>query len=102
MKTDPITEPKHSAYRLIIYSILILFMWAGVGEVLARTVYYDTAATISPLEETNYGPAIKQYQRINNYAERYRNPAYIFIGTSLVQTGINPDIFSQAYQKQTS
>jgi hypothetical protein len=83
------THAKFWQFFLIIFVLSI-----GLGEILCWKISLD----YNPLSDSGYKPAIDQYQRIQEYVAKNGPPDCILFGHSLVQTGIDPETFSQAFQ----
>lgn len=88
---------------VLFYTIVFFTLFTSIGEVISQFSFCTHSSTcdFSPLQQTSYGPAISQFQHIRDYVSRYGPPDCIFVGHSLVQTGINPQIFAAAFQSET-
>jgi len=88
--------------KLITWTIVLFVALLILGEMLVRAPAFQQALVsyINPFEQTHYSPIIDHYTRIREYAAQTDSINCVFGGSSLVQTGINPHIFTTALSSE--
>jgi hypothetical protein len=85
--------------KLVLYCLVLFFASIGTAELIVRSsVVQSTSLNRNPLQKSNYSPAIDHLSRIELYVEENGAPDCIFFGSSLVRTGINTDLFEEAFR----
>lgn len=85
----------NSKYKFTLHMFFLFFLAVGIGELFFRSRGYS----YNPTEQTGYDAFKNQYSKIKEYVDVYGTPDCIFIGNSLMQTGIDPEIFQNNFYK---
>src|SRR5258708_5641154 len=93
--------PFNNLLRLPIYLFLFFVLFVAASEVFCRFFFNSRFPDLDTINTTGYVPAISQYQAISNFVKEQTSPDCLLFGNSLVQVGLDPVIFADAFRKQT-
>ena len=95
-----ISPPKKSIWSIVLFSFLFFLIAAAVVEEVARTPWFERNLPYRSVGNHNYQFEIKWF-RLQDYVEQNGGVDIIILGSSLVNTGLDPDIVSQTFYEQT-
>ena len=91
---------KKSFWSLPILTISLCIALAAVLELFARTPWLEKVSPYRSVGNFDYQFEIKWF-RLQDYVKQHGGVDIIFLGSSLVNTGVDPDIVAQTYYQQT-
>ena len=94
-----------STFKKTIWSVLLLtvsffIIIAAVLELLARTSWLETVSPYRSVGNFDYQSEIKWF-RLQDYVKSHGAVDIIILGSSLANTGVDPDIVAETYYRQT-
>ena len=95
-----LTSPKRPAWAFISLLLLFLLLLAAVTELTARIDKIQRHFPYLSMGNFHYQFEIKWF-RLQQYVQDNGGVDVILLGSSLVNTGIDPDVMAQAYFEQT-
>jgi hypothetical protein len=86
----------HMTVRTIIYALILLVFVGGAAELLARN---QTIQELLPFPSVGSSHRVFEGRitLLDKFVEQQGHVDCIFLGSSMVGVGINPDVFSQVY-----
>jgi len=91
---------KKSALTVILSFIFFLIFIAASTELIARTPWVEKISPYRSVGNFHYQFEIKWF-RLLDYVKQNGGVDVIILGSSLVNTGIDPDVMAEAFYKQT-
>jgi len=91
---------KKSFWLLLILTVTFLCVLCTSLELLARTSWFEKVFPYRSVGNSDYQFEIKWF-RLQDYVKQHGGVDIIILGSSLVNTGLNPDIVAQTYYQQT-
>lgn len=82
--------------KLLLWTVSLLILFVGIGEVLSRSEVVQRLIPNDAYDFLEYGSAKNQLKRFSTYVHDYGIPNCVLLGSSLVQVGIDPEVFRQA------
>jgi len=95
-----VSPQKKSFWSLFILTVSFCIALALVLELLARTAWFEKVSPYRSVDNFDYQFEIKWF-RLQDYVKLHGGVDIIFLGSSLVNTGVDPDIVAQTYYQQT-
>jgi hypothetical protein len=96
---DPSMTEKRSS-SVLIRTVVVLLLTMVVVELAARTAWAQKAIPYRSFGIFHYQFEIKWF-RLQEFARQNGGVDVIVLGSSLVNTGVDPDVMAQAYYEQT-
>ena len=93
-------NPRSPLWKLIVFSFLAFLLLLSVLEGLARLPVLDQISPYRSMGTFDSQFEIKWF-RLQDYVQQYGGVDILFVGNSLVNTGIDPDVVAKAYYEQT-
>ena len=97
--TQALTHKK-AFWSLLILTVSFCIALAAILELLARTPWLEKISPYRSVGNFDYQFEIKWF-RLQDYVKSHGGVDIIFLGSSLVNTGVDPDIVAQTYYQQT-
>ena len=94
------SAPKKSFWSLLILTVTFLCVLSAVLELLARLPWLEKVSPYRSVGNFDYQFELKWF-RLQDYVKSHAGVDIIILGSSLVNTGIDPDIIAQTYFQQT-
>ena len=91
---------KKSFWSFLILTVSFCVVIAVVLELLARTPWLEKISPYRSVDNFDYQFEIKWF-RLQDYVKSHGGVDIIVLGSSLVNTGVDPDILAQTYYQQT-
>lgn len=91
---------KKSFWSGLVLTVVFLLAFAAALELLGRSAWLEKASPYRSVGNFDYQFEIKWF-RLQDYVKQHGGVDIIILGSSLVNTGVNPDIVAQAYAQQT-
>jgi hypothetical protein len=91
---------KKSIWPVILLAMLFFLALAALLEIFARTAWLDKVSPYRSVGNFHYQFELKWF-RLQDYVEQNGGVDIIIVGSSLVNTGIDPDVMAQTYYEQT-
>jgi hypothetical protein len=95
-----VSAHKTSLWSLLVLTLLFSIVLATVLELLARTPWLEKVSPYRSVGNHDYQFEIKWF-RLQDYVKEHGGVDIIILGSSLVNTGVDPDIMAQTYYQQT-
>jgi hypothetical protein len=95
-----VSARKNPFWSLLVLTITFSIVLAAVLELLARTPWLEKASPYRSVGNFDYQFELKWF-RLQDYVNSHGGVDIIILGSSLVNTGIDPDIVAQTYYQQT-
>ena len=91
---------KKSPWSLLILTVAFFCVLSASLELLARTSWLEKVSPYRSVGNSDYQFEIKWF-RLQDYVKIHGGVDIIILGSSLVNTGLDPDIVAQTYYEQT-
>jgi hypothetical protein len=91
---------KKYPWLLLILTVTFFCVLCASLELLARTSWFEKASPYRSVGNFDYQFEIKWF-RLQDYVKNHGGVDIIILGSSLVNTGLDPDIVAQTYFQQT-
>ncbi len=91
---------KKSFWPLLMLTLTFLVALSTILELLTRTAWLDKVSPYRSVGNFDYQFEIKWF-RLQDYVKQKGGVDIIILGSSLVNTGLDPSVIVQAYYKQT-
>ncbi len=91
---------KKSFWSFLILTATFCVVLAAALELLAHTPWFEKISPYRSVDNFDYQFEIKWF-RLQDYVKSHGGVDIIVLGSSLVNTGVDPDILAQAYYQQT-
>ena len=91
---------KKSLWSILFLAIAFFCLLSAILELLARTPWLENASPYRSVGNVDYQFEIKWF-RLQDYVNQHGGMDIIILGSSLVNTGLDPDIVAQTYFQQT-
>jgi hypothetical protein len=91
---------KKSFWSLLILTVSFCIALAVSLELLARTPWFEKVSPYRSVDNFDYQFETKWF-RLQDYVKSHGGVDIIVLGSSLVNTGVDPDIVAQTYYQQT-
>ena len=91
---------KKSFWLLLILTVIFFCVLSASLELLARTAWLEKVSPYRSVGNFDYQFEIKWF-RLQDYVKSHGDVDIIILGSSLVNTGLDPDIVAQTYYEQT-
>ena len=91
---------KKSTWSLFFLTVIFFFALAALLELAARTPLLEEVSPYRSVDNYHYQFEIKWF-RLQDFVKQNGGVDIIILGSSLVNTGIDPDIVAQTYYEQT-
>jgi hypothetical protein len=95
-----VSAHKKPFWLLLTLAVIVSFALLVTLELLARTPWFDKVSPYRSVGNFDSQFEIKWF-RLQDYVKQHGGVDIIIMGSSLVNTGVDPDIVAQAYNKQT-
>ena len=95
-----VSARKKSFWSLLILTVTFIIALAMILELLARMPWLEKVSPYRSVGNFDYQFEIKWF-RLQDYVKNHGGVDIIFLGSSLVNTGIDPDVVAQTYYQQT-
>jgi len=92
--------PKKSFWSLLILTVTFFCVLSASLELLARTPWLEQVSPYRSVGNFDYQFELKWF-RLQDYVKSHGGVDIIILGSSLVNTGVDPDIVAQTYYQQT-
>ena len=92
--------PKKSFWSLLILTVTFFCVLSASLELLARTPWLEQVSPYRSVGNFDYQFELKWF-RLQDYVKSHGGVDIIILGSSLVNTGLDPDIVAQTYFQQT-
>jgi hypothetical protein len=91
---------RNSLLAALPLAVVIFAAWLALLEIIARTPWAEKALPDRSVGEYNYTFEIKWYG-LQKFVEQSGGVDVIVLGNSMVNTGIDPEVISRTYQRET-
>lgn len=91
---------KKSLWSVLFLAIAFFCLLSAILELLARTPWLENASPYRSVGNFDYQFEIKWF-RLQDYVKSHGGVDIIILGSSLVNTGLDPDIVAKTYYQQT-
>jgi len=95
-----VSPHKKSIWSIILLAVIFFLALVALMELVARTSWFGQVSPYRSVGNYHYQFEIKWF-RLQDYVKQNGGVDIIVLGSSLVNTSIDPDIVSQTYHEQT-
>jgi hypothetical protein len=95
-----VSQKQKSIWSIFFLTVIFFLALATLLEMLARTSWLERISPFRSVGNFDYQFEIKWF-RLQDYVKRHGGVDIILLGSSLVNTGIDPDVMAQVYYEQT-